>query len=281
MDALVSARRARPFESLEDFWRRAGVSRPVLENLVAVGALDGVAGGRSRRELLWRAVALGGGHAPNGSGPNAGGPAQLALGLDEHTPQALPELPDYTALEETQAELAITGIDARRHLMDLYRPLLAELGCTDAAGLARARNDSEVWVAGVKVATQTPAIRSGQRIIFVTLDDLAGPVDATVFERVQAHTAHTVFHSWLLLFRGAVRKRGGASRVHPTDPRNVGVTVVVEEAFDLARLAADRDGGVPLADALERQRRVRVQETATPAPRAGLWHASGGSAGGS
>ncbi len=40
-------------------------------------------------------------------------------------------------------------------------------------------------VAGVKVASQTPAIRSGQRIIFLTLDDATGPVEVTVFESVQ------------------------------------------------------------------------------------------------
>ena len=63
-------------------------------------------------------------------------------------------------------------------------------------------------MAGVKVATQTPPIRSGRRVIFLTLDDATGPVDATFFEDVQGPYAATVFHSWLLVVRGELRRTG-------------------------------------------------------------------------
>jgi error-prone DNA polymerase len=196
---------------------------------------------------------------------------------------ALPGLPEYSPREETEAELDITGIDARRHIMDLYGPLLVEVGATPAEYLRSVRNDTEVWVAGVKVASQTPAIRSGQRIIFVTLDDLTGPIDVTVFERAQARCARTVFHSWLLLVRGVVRKRGGASLLYETDPTNTGITVVVHEAFDLAELARDRAGGHSLSAALGRQRkRAAATGLATGSSNGApskLWHSSGGSAG--
>jgi error-prone DNA polymerase len=65
-----------------------------------------------------------------------------------------------------------------------------------------------VWACGVKVATQTPPIRSGRRVVFLTLDDGTGPVDATFFEDVQGPYAATVFHSWMLLVRGVVRRTG-------------------------------------------------------------------------
>jgi error-prone DNA polymerase len=167
--------------------------------------------------------------------------------------------------------------------MDLYGPLLVEIGATPAEYLRSVRNDSEVWVAGVKVASQTPAIRSGQRIIFITLDDLSGPIDVTVFERAQARCARTVFHSWLLLFRGMVRKRGGASLRYETDPTNTGITVVAHEAFDLAEIARDRSAGHSLRVALGHQRKRATAaglagESSNGAP-AKLWHSSGGSAG--
>ena len=47
----------------------------------------------------------------------------------------------------------------------------AALGVTRAPDLLRCRSQAEVLVAGVKVATQTPPIRSGRRVVFVTLDD--------------------------------------------------------------------------------------------------------------
>ena len=207
----------------------------------------------------------------------------MAFTFAEPGAEELRGLPGYSPLEETEAELEISGIDARRHIMDLYRPLMVDVGCVFARDLHLCRNDTEVWVAGVKVASQTPAIRSGQRIIFVTLDDLTGPIDVTVFERVQSRCAATVFHSWLLLFRGVVRKRGGASRFYETDPLNTGITVVVDEAFDLAALARDRASGHALAAALGRQRGLQ-SAGGTPShnghgPRGKLWHSSGGSAG--
>ncbi|HEV3472432.1 MAG TPA: DNA polymerase III subunit alpha, partial [Actinomycetota bacterium] len=274
VESIVAARVAKPFSSLEDLWRRTELSRPVLENLVHVGALDPIETQRTRRELMWRVVDLCGEPKPTTG-------AQLALPLDEPIYSELPTLPPYTPVEETEAEIEISGIDARRHVMDLYMPLTVELGCTPAEHLASLRNNSEVWVAGVKVASQTPAIRSGQRIIFVTIDDLTGPIDVTIFERVQARCARTVFHSWLQLYRGVVRKRGGASRFHTTDPHNVGITVVVNEAFDLAELAQDRAAGHSITAALGRQRRKQALAGLRPdrEPSGRLWHASGGSAG--
>ncbi len=276
MGSIVAARRAGPFSSMEDLWRRAELSRPVLTNLVHIGALDGIKGRRGKRELMWCAATLGA--APP---PRVG--SQLSLEMDEPDHETLVGLPPYTPLEEIEAELEVTGIDARRHIMELYLPLLAELGCVPAARLGDRRNNSEVWIAGVKVASQTPAIRSGQRIIFVTLDDYSGPVDVTVFERIQPHCARTVFHSWLLVVKGVVRKRGGASLIHPTNPRNVGLTVVAREIFDLAELAADRRSGHSRATALGRQRRKQAGGLHAPSgdlrPPARLWHSSGGSAG--
>ncbi len=60
----------------------------------------------------------------------------------------------------------------------------------------------------MKVATQTPPIRSGRRVVFLTLDDSTGPVDATFFEDAQDPYASTVFAGWLLMVRGMTRRTG-------------------------------------------------------------------------
>lgn len=268
ISSLLRARAERCFSSLEDLWRRCALSQPVLENLIRIGALDGIEPGVSRRDLLWRAAQLA--RKPR---PGLGG--QLSFDLAGR-PDPGPGLPAYGEVDKTRAELEVTGIDAGRHLMEHYAGLAAELGCVPAARLGAVRNGAEVWVAGAKVASQTPAIRSGQRIIFVTLDDPTGLIDVTLFERHQARAAHVVFHSWLLLVRGEVRKRGGASLTHEMDARNVGVTVVAREVLDLAEVAAQRAAGASLASALGRARR---RGGMAPPLSGKLWHASGGSAG--
>ncbi|GAA4123257.1 DNA polymerase III subunit alpha [Knoellia locipacati] len=159
---------------------------------------------------------------------------QLTLDLGDR-PELTPGtgLPEMTGTERVRAELDVLGLDASAHVVEFYGPMLDALGVVRSRDLLGARSRSEVWVAGVKVATQTPPIRSGRRVVFLTLDDATGPVDATFFEDVQGPYAATVFHSWLLLVRGVVRRTG---------PR--GISVRATGAWELAGLwEAWRDGG--------------------------------------
>jgi error-prone DNA polymerase len=134
---------------------------------------------------------------------------QLTLDLgDEPAEGEVSGLPELTAEERMKAELEILGLDASRHVVDTYAEFLDELGVTRSKDLLVQRNKGELLVAGVKVATQTPPIRSGRRVIFLTLDDATGPVDATFFEDAQGPYAATVFHSWLLVVRGELRRTG-------------------------------------------------------------------------
>ena len=87
-------------------------------------------------------------------------------------------------------------------------------------------------VAGVKIASQTPAVRSGQRIIFVSLDDATGPIEVTVFPSVQHKTARTVFHAYAMAVWGQLRRTG-----------KEGISVIAEDVWDLLALQeARRDG---------------------------------------
>ena len=134
---------------------------------------------------------------------------QLTLDLgDEPGDGEVSGLPEMDAEERMKAELEILGLDASRHVVDSFAEFLDELGATRSRDLLSKRSKSELLVAGVKVATQTPPIRSGRRVIFLTLDDATGPVDATFFEDAQGPYAATVFHSWLLVVRGELRRTG-------------------------------------------------------------------------
>ncbi len=136
-------------------------------------------------------------------------PVQLALDLADSPGDTEPSgLPEMTGAERVRAELDILGLDVSRHVVDFYVSLLDQLGVTRSAQLLQRRSASTLLVAGVKVATQTPPVRSGRRVVFLTLDDGTGPVDATFFEDAQGPYAATVFHSGLLLVRGVLRRTG-------------------------------------------------------------------------
>jgi error-prone DNA polymerase len=178
---------------------------------------------------------------PGVATPAGGLDVQLALDLGDAPGEIAPSgLPEMTDAERVRAELEVLGLDASRHVVDFYVPMLEALGVTRARDLLARRNESELLVAGVKVATQTPPVRSGRRVVFLTLDDATGPVDATFFEDVQGPYAATVFGSWLLLVRGIVRRTG---------PR--GISLRATGAWELGTVHdAWRRGGVPAVAAL-------------------------------
>jgi error-prone DNA polymerase len=133
---------------------------------------------------------------------------QLAFDLGDEPEAVASGLPELTAVEQVRAELDVLGLDASRHVLTGYEPFFTAVGVTRARDLLHCRSRAEILVAGVKVATQTPPIRSGRRVVFVTLDDATGPLDATFFEDAQVGHASTLFHSWLLVIRGVVRRTG-------------------------------------------------------------------------
>lgn len=212
-----------PYASLLDFWERARPSRPLAGRLAQVGALD--AFGANRRDLQLHLTEL------QRSGRGAGG-GQLPMAGGRRTASA--GLPDLSSAERLSAELGVLSMDVSRNLMDDHRAFLDELGVVSARRLREARHGETVLVAGAKAATQTPPIRSGKRVVFTTLDDGTGLVDLAFFDDSHDACAHTVFHSWLLLVRGVVQRRG---------PRSL--SVVGAAAWNLAELVElRREGGL-------------------------------------
>ncbi|MFF7412519.1 DNA polymerase III subunit alpha [Streptomyces lydicus] len=257
-----------PYHSLQDLWQRARPSRPVAERLARVGALD--AFGANRRDLLLYLAELhhhgrqaSGGQLtlPAAALDGAGtGPAGRAAPADLVEPVGLPDLSE---VERLSAELGVLGMDTSRHLMADHREFLAELGALPARRLRDARHGETVLVAGAKAATQTPPIRSGRRVIFTTLDDSTGLVDCAFFDDSHAACAHTVFHSWLLLVRGTVQRRG---------PRSL--SVVGAAAWNLAELAElRREGGL---EAVVARLAEEPAHPAAPGPDGGPDGGSGG-----
>jgi error-prone DNA polymerase len=163
-----------------------------------------------RREGVW-AQASAQSQAPRSPVPISS--VQLTLDLGDAPAEAknggeVSGLPEMDAAERVRAELEVLGLDTSRHVMELYAPFLDALGAVRSSGLLDQRPRAELLVAGAKVATQTPPIRSGRRVVFLTLDDGTGPVDTTFFEDALGPFATTVFHSWLLVVRGELRRTG-------------------------------------------------------------------------
>jgi error-prone DNA polymerase len=220
-----------PYDSLADLRDRARVSRPILKRLAQLGALDslqreaqkGSGNTANRADLIAHVNSLPATNQARRREPMQG---QLHLPLGELELGSLAaELPAPTLAETVRTELDLLSLDASAHLMDSHAGLLEELGVTKSEQLLGLRNNTEVLVAGVRVATQTPPMRGGKRVVFISIDDGTGCVDATFFTEAQEKSGPLLFGTRLLLIRGLTRRTG---------PR--GISLQALEAWDLAEL---------------------------------------------
>jgi error-prone DNA polymerase len=191
----------RPYIDLNDFVRRSGCSTPVTESLILTGGFDSLHADVNRRDLLLHFSDLQKSPSAAVSG------AQMNLGFD---PPALISsgLPAMSAAESVKYEVDRLGIDMSRHMIEFYGDFLNSIGAVRSSDLLKQRSQSSVLVAGIKVAMQTPPVRSGRRVIFLTLDDGYGLSDSTFFTDVQSEYANVLYSTSLLLVRGVTRRTG-------------------------------------------------------------------------
>jgi error-prone DNA polymerase len=202
---LVEARRARPFESVDDLVARAGLSREELATLADIGALAPL--GFTRRGALWEAERAARPPGPLWSGRRS-------------APDPSP-LREMTTEEELVADYRGMALTVGPHPLAFRRAALTREGVTPAAGLAGLADGQRVRVAGQVIVRQRPGTAKG--FVFLSLEDETGVANAIVrpplFERQRAVIVHEPF----LLVEGLLQHQDGvmsirAQRVRPLVP---------------------------------------------------------------
>ncbi|WP_081737024.1 DNA polymerase III subunit alpha [Arthrobacter sp. MA-N2] len=218
----------RPFDSMADLKERARLRASTVQSLALVGALDTLYTGQSRRT---RPAIAARNQATRTAKRLQVIPGQLALPLPAVDAPTIPAgMPELTDLEITREELDILALDVTHHLIDSYQPLLDRLGVTKAKDLLTLRNGTKVLVAGIRVATQTPPMRGGKRVVFISVDDGTGCVDATFFSDAQEKVAPPIlFSTNLLLIEGTTRRTGLR-----------GMSLQASNAWDLSTISLPR-----------------------------------------
>ena len=266
-----------PYESVADVRDRARPTRTNLRRLAQLGALDSflVPGRGNRSDLVHhldaqRDGALSGSGADRAQGASRArrparrqvdGQMPLPLGLDLETSALAPMFPEATPSQQVRTELDLTAADLSGHLMGAHHAFLDRVGATPSDRLLGLRSGSRVLVAGVRVATQTPPMRSGERVVFLSLDDGHGCVDIAFFTQAQHQTGPLLFSSRLMLVEGVTRRTG---------PRAVSVQALT--AWDLTDPAAE----LPGPDYLERTEGEWRAALRRPAAELSVPHEGGG-----
>jgi error-prone DNA polymerase len=223
--------RHQPFSSLQDFRDRVHPRARTFEALARVGALDSFIGyDRTRRhELLAHIQSLRGTAVVIADDQLA---FEVPLPVLDYTGPRFNAVTSLQLRGRTQSDLELldTGLAVAGHRMRKFYPLFAELKVTPASKLATLPGGTEVLLAGVRRATNTPPMRGGRRVVFVSLDDGTGPVSNVVFfHDAQERIGGGVFQTDLMLVRGRTRRSGAR-----------GVSVTGEDLWDLVAVAKEQ-----------------------------------------
>src|SRR5438093_2489709 len=187
MESILATRAADgAFKTLDDFCARVDlrlVNRRVIESLIKAGAFDSLglprahllaqtdaaleAGQRVQRDRIEGQASFFDTLIPPAAAPARREPADI-----------VPEWPDDQRLAY---EKEVLGFYVSGHPLAQYASVIDSLGVTTSADLATRRHGARVTLLGHVAALKETATKSGNRMAFVTLEDMAGAVEVTVF----------------------------------------------------------------------------------------------------
>jgi DNA polymerase III subunit alpha len=263
VEAILRAREDKPIESIWDFCERVdsrAVNKRAIECLVKCGALDST--GASRKGML---EAL---PAAQSAGQKAQEDAQLGQGSifdfgdDAGGGSAAPQAhhrPPISAAEFDRAEMLamekeVLGTYLSSHPLTEVGPALrARVDCS-LAQLGGKPDGAWVTVGGIVVECKKIRTKSGNQMMFATLDDVEGQVEMLVFKADQSESAEVIQPDAIVLVRGRLdhKDRGEtklvvqeAQRFEPDEAEIAGAAKKVtalpsgplQVSVDLARLS--------------------------------------------
>jgi error-prone DNA polymerase len=196
VDSILLARRQAEFSSLRDFMVRTDVSRPIVENLVKVGAFDLLG---CRDKLLKQIAGL-------VSLRHKGGGASGSLFLE--TEQERPMGAAYDRRATMLIERELLSLDLSAHPLDFYQ---GDNGVTKIKDLKDITTGKSVKIMGSVIRYQTPPTRNGKRVVYVILEDGTGVADVTVFSDVQERCGLVLFRESWMIIEGKIQRRGPKS----------------------------------------------------------------------
>jgi DNA polymerase-3 subunit alpha len=225
IEAMVAAREQEgPFRSLVDFCRRLDlqlVNRRVVESLVKAGAFDSL--GRARAQLmaaLDAAFEAGQRHQRERDQGQVSmfdllGGAEPALAPDPVDPQT----PEWDAEQRLANEKEVLGFYLSGHPLRGVWEQARRLGVVGTGALAQVEESARVLLCGLVSGLREINTKNGNRMGFVTLEDVEGSIEATVFPELFRQTATLLRGSAPLLVRGRVEGSPTARKLLADDIR--------------------------------------------------------------
>ena len=212
IEAILEARKDGAFKGLYDFCERVDlrrVNKRVIESLIKCGAFDSTGATRSSQmEGLEAASNYGQRIQDERSSAQVSlfGTEEVARG-NGNGGMKLPVVHEWHDKEKLAFEKEALGFLITGHPLDRYIDDIRRLSNTSIADLMEMPAESEVRICGIVTACKEHVTKSkGERMGFVTIEDLTGSVEITVFSDIYAGCSALLKSDHPLLVIGKLEK---------------------------------------------------------------------------
>ena len=209
LESIIEVRREEPYTSLHDFCERVDlrkVNKKVVEALIRCGAFDSLGGKRAQyMTVLEEAMDIG----QKVQREKAMGQESL-FGVNEivsHNGNGYGELP---AMDEWPEKVLLgfekesLGFYITGHPLARHEDTIRRFATCDTSGLQERPDKSEVRVCGIVAGLKELTTKKGDRMAFVTLEDLSGFVEMVVFPETYAASMELLKSEEPLLVSGTL-----------------------------------------------------------------------------
>ncbi|WP_320197825.1 error-prone DNA polymerase [Agrobacterium sp. rho-13.3] len=226
---IIACREDRPFVSIDDLWRRAGVPSAALVCLAEADAfLPSL--GLSRRQALWDIKAL------------RDEPLPLFAVAAREQNQVIAELNEpevalrpMTAGGEVVQDYGHVGLTLRQHPMAFLRHDLSRKRIATCAEAITMKDGRWLEVAGLVLVRQRPGSAKG--VIFMTLEDETGIANAVVWVKTFEKYRRVILSAGMVGIYGKLQREGEV--VHLVAHR-------ITDLSDVLKSVGEREGPFPL-----------------------------------
>jgi error-prone DNA polymerase len=199
---LIATRGERPFVSVDDVWRRAGVP---AASLAQIAEADGFRPSlkQSRREALWALKGL-------RDEPLALFAAAAAREADEAiiTEQVEPELAlrPMTGGLEVVEDYVHMGLSLRAHPVSFLRAEFQRRKIVTCAQAMQAKDGKWLETAGIVLVRQKPGSAKG--VMFITIEDETGVANLVIWPNLYEKQRRVILSAGMMAVYGRVQREG-------------------------------------------------------------------------
>jgi DNA polymerase-3 subunit alpha len=227
VESIVAIRNeSGPFASFFDFCRRIDLrkaNKRMLEGLIKTGAFDSTGAKRAQlMAVLDQAIEEG------AAAQRERELGQTSIFADEFSGQGtaalatppLPSIPEWDQAQRLTYERELTGFYISAHPLSRYETALGALSTATTTGLTDLSDGKEVKLCGIVAAVKTTLTKKGDRMAYLTLEDLHGTVEVIVFPDLFKAAGDLIAPERLVRLSGTIDRgdKGTKRRVGKIEP---------------------------------------------------------------